>query len=86
MIFIGSKFRDIRKIKKITSASLARQIGVIPMTITNWEKNRSIPRSDHLVAASRLLGVSVDVFFIQEPLKVLPESLQGGLFDELSYS
>lgn len=55
---LGQRIAQARKQKGITTATLARQLGIKTSTLSSWEQDQSEPRSNRLVTLAGLLGVS----------------------------
>lgn len=61
-MFSGKQLRTIRQKEKMSQESLAQQLGVKKMTISNWEKEKNIPNQKHLQKLLALFEVSEDYF------------------------
>lgn len=58
MLYIAQNLRLLRNLQKLSQASLAKQIGVVPGTISNYENGTSKPDFDQLEKIIKILGVS----------------------------
>lgn len=57
---------ELKKIKKISQAQIARELGVTPSNLNDWAKGRSIPNADKITKLAEVLGVQVSDL-IDEP-------------------
>lgn len=62
---MGSLIKTLREEKKLTQEKLSEMfldenLVVSPIAISNWEKGKSIPEINNLVALSNFLGVTID--------------------------
>ncbi|GAQ24171.1 helix-turn-helix domain-containing protein [Tepidanaerobacter syntrophicus] len=57
---IGERIKHLREESRITQAELAKEIGVSPGNVGDWERGRAKPRFDALLALSRFFQISVD--------------------------
>ena len=55
---LGSRIAAARKLNQLTTAQLARRLGVQTKTLTSWQNNLAPPRASRLVMLSGLLGVT----------------------------
>ncbi len=55
---IGGRIHRARQALDLTTAQLARRVGVATATATSWEANRSQPRSNRLTMLAGVLNVS----------------------------
>lgn len=55
---IGGRITEARSAINLTTAQLARRMGVQTRTMANWERDVSIPRANRLVMLSGVLNVS----------------------------
>jgi transcriptional regulator with XRE-family HTH domain len=55
---LGARIIEAREAMGLTTAQLARRLGVRTSTIAGWESNRTEPRSNRLQMLAGLLGVS----------------------------
>jgi transcriptional regulator with XRE-family HTH domain len=63
---ISERVKMLRKIKKITQADLAKAIGVSPGNVGDWERGKTKPGSDALIALIQYFNVSADWLLIGE--------------------
>lgn len=68
----GEKLKQARKRKKLTQEALGRQLGITKFSVRDYERNKSKPKYDNLLAICKLLEVSADY------LMGLDESHQRG--------
>lgn len=54
---LGERIESARLARGLSNSQLARRIGVKPHTLQNWERDKTEPRSNKLVALSGILGV-----------------------------
>ena len=67
LIFIKPMLlKELIKAKGIKQSWLAKKIGVSEVTVSNWVKQKSIPKKEHLIKLSELLDVPIDVLFIKK--------------------
>lgn len=66
----GEVLRDLRKDRGMTQADLARELFLTPMTISSYERDRSVPDDATKIKIARLFNVSLDYLLglIREPL------------------
>lgn len=77
---IGEKIMLARKKKGWTQEQLAEQLQVSFQAVSLWERNESLPDTDHLVRLSRLLSCSLDDLLSEE---AAPQwTLHARLFNE----
>jgi len=63
---VGERLAGARKAAGLTQEKLANEIGVSFQAISTWERNESLPDTNHLMALSRALHVSLDQLFGEE--------------------
>ncbi|WP_288655320.1 MULTISPECIES: helix-turn-helix domain-containing protein [Pantoea] len=51
----GQRIRERRKMLKLTQQQLAADVGVSHVAISQWEKNETLPRGEHLLRLAELL-------------------------------
>jgi transcriptional regulator with XRE-family HTH domain len=56
----GKRLRQARKQAKLTGPYIAKQLGVSPQTISQWERELHHPNADRLAELARLIGVKTD--------------------------
>ena len=54
---LGERIESARLARGLSNSQLARRIGVKPHTLQNWERDKTEPRSNKLIALSGILGV-----------------------------
>ena len=50
---------ELRKEKNVSIKDLAKVVGVLPATISNWEKGKTKPNINHAIKLARFYGVSL---------------------------
>jgi transcriptional regulator with XRE-family HTH domain len=60
---IGKKIRNLRQNMEMSQIELAKIIGVSKSTMSNYERNYSIPDPDIVVALANYFNVSVDYLY-----------------------
>ena len=63
---VGEKLASARKALGFTQEKLANEIGVSFQAISTWERNESLPDTNHLMALSSTLHISLDQLFGEE--------------------
>src|SRR5690606_34258644 len=56
---LGERIRTARKAARLTQTDLARQLGLTPQSVQQWEQDQSEPRRKRMVDLAAALGVSV---------------------------
>ena len=54
----GERIRQRRKALKLTQQALANGIGVSHVAVSQWEKEETVPRGEHLLRLAELLQCS----------------------------
>lgn len=57
---LGTRFKTLRKSKKLTQQQIADAIGVSKTSVIYWEKGDNLPKHDSLMALANILGVTPD--------------------------
>lgn len=57
---IGSRLEGLRKMNSMTQAEVAKELSVVPNTISQYELGISTPDDTNKIKLSRIFGVSVD--------------------------
>jgi transcriptional regulator with XRE-family HTH domain len=58
---LSSRIRHARGLAKLSQAALAKQLGVGPSAVAQWEIPRGTnPNVDHIVAVARICGVAFE--------------------------
>ncbi|MBR4703333.1 MAG: helix-turn-helix transcriptional regulator [Oscillospiraceae bacterium] len=60
---LGEAIRNARTAKGMTQEALAEMIGVVPQTVSKWERNESQPDTELLSPLADALGISLDRLF-----------------------
>lgn len=55
---IGERLRRLRKKSGLTQEQLAEAVGVNPVTVSCWENNTYLPKTQSIKALAKALGVS----------------------------
>ena len=71
------RFRECREMRGMTQKYVALSLGVKAPSVSDWEKGKTNPTLDNLVALSKLLGTSTDVLLGIEP--DLPQDMPEGI-------
>ncbi|MDF4820353.1 peptidase S24 [Vibrio parahaemolyticus] len=68
---IGERIRDLRLKKRLSQKDLAKNVGVSPTAISQWEREEYEPRGKNLSKLSKALGTTVDYLTaaVQPPIK-----------------
>ena len=66
----GELLRELRKDRGMTQADLARELSFAPLTISAYERGRSVPDDATKVKIAKLFNISLDYLLglIREPL------------------
>lgn len=59
----GRLIREARRLAGLTQAELARRLGTTQSAVSNWERNRDIPRVDTLARILEACGFEADITF-----------------------
>ena len=62
---LGSRIRELRRLKGITQAQLAEMVGTEANTVSRWELDKLGMRKDYIVKFAKALGTSV-AFLLEE--------------------
>ena len=57
---IGKRFQLYRRRRQLTQKDAAKELGIKPYQLANYESNRSEPSIKVLIGMAKLYGVSVD--------------------------
>lgn len=71
---------ELKKIKKISQAQIARELGVTPSNLNDWAKGRSIPNADKITKLAEVLGVQVSDL-IDEPQPTENTNISNSTFN-----
>ncbi len=55
---LGERIAHARERTGLSTAQLARRLGVKSRTLANWERDETVPRANRLVMLAQLLGVA----------------------------
>lgn len=56
----GERIKHFRKLRGLSQGQIAIRLGITQSAVSQWEKNRTQPDPDQLIALVDLLGVSMD--------------------------
>ena len=56
----GKRFKELRKLNKLTQIQVATKLGIKQSNISDWENNVSRPEYENLIALSKLYDESID--------------------------
>lgn len=56
----GKRLRSARRQAKLAGPYVAKQLGVSPQTVSQWEREQHYPNADRLADLARVIGVKVD--------------------------
>lgn len=59
----GRLIREARRLAGLTQAELARRLGTTQSAVSNWERDRDIPRVDTLARILEACGFEADMTF-----------------------
>lgn len=59
----GRLIREARRLAGLTQAELARRLGTVQSAVSNWERDRDIPRVDTLARILEACGFEADMTF-----------------------
>lgn len=57
---IADKIRDLREIRGMTQAGLAKKLGITRSGVNAWEMGISVPSTQYIVALASIFEVSTD--------------------------
>ena len=57
---VGKRFKELRKLNKLTQIQVATKLGIKQSNISDWENNVSRPEYENLIALSKLYDESID--------------------------
>jgi transcriptional regulator with XRE-family HTH domain len=61
--------RELREARGWTQLELGYKLGVMPVTVHNWERGQHMPTASQLRALARAFGVSIDVIDFEGPVE-----------------
>ena len=61
----SEKVFQLRKERDLTQGELGNAIGVDKSHVSNWEKGKSMPSLENLIALAKFLGVSIDYLLLE---------------------
>ena len=64
---VGEKIQHHRKAKKLSQEELAGQLFVSRQTISQWEKDQTLPSIDNLIRLKEIFGISLDELLTDTP-------------------
>lgn len=63
---LGHQIKEARAARSLTQEALAERLGVVPQTVSKWERDESQPDAALLVPLADALGISLDTLFGRE--------------------
>lgn len=82
----GERLRRLRTDRAMSQSHLARQLGVSKVTVWNWEKDSSVPRSQSLEQLAEIFKCSVrELLFGNDPSAFPDEGERGSLREALEF-
>ena len=66
-VYVGNKINDLRTKKGISQETLARDIEVVPNTISRWETASNKPKLTELDRLAAYFDVHISYFFPPDP-------------------
>ncbi|WJM93419.1 helix-turn-helix transcriptional regulator [Pseudomonas brenneri] len=82
---ISARITRARLAKGLNQSQLARDLGVSPQAVQNWETGKANPKGERLSSLATILGVSVDHLVSGVPLKMWPSEVDGTAPEALSH-
>lgn len=88
---LGTRLKELRKIKKITQQQIANAIGVSKTSVIYWEKDDNLPKHESLMALAKVLNVSPayllngETNHRSEPNVSMPLQITGRLIPVISW-
>lgn len=62
------RFEEILCEKNITPYRVAKDLGISPMTLSDWKHDKSKPKLEKMIKISEYLGVEVEEFADHKPI------------------
>lgn len=82
---IATRIARAREAKGLSQSQLARDMGISPQAVQNWEAGKANPKGDRLSSLAMILGVSVDHLITGAPMKAWPSEVDATSPDALSH-
>ena len=57
---VAERIREIRRENKLSQTEFGEKLNVSQDTVSLWEKGKSVPSAEYLVAIAQTFGVSTD--------------------------
>ncbi len=57
---VAERIREIRTENKLSQTQFGEKLNVSQDTVSLWEKGKSVPTAEYLIAIARMFGVSTD--------------------------
>lgn len=57
---VATRLKELRSEKGLTQSGLGKLLNVSQDTVSLWEKGKSLPNTEYIIALSKLYGVSAD--------------------------
>lgn len=78
----GERLRRLRTDRAMSQSHLARQLGVSKVTVWNWEKDSSVPRSQSLEQLAEIFKCSVRELLFGDDASAFPDDGERGSLRE----
>ena len=85
----AKRLKEIRESRGLLQADVAKELGLVTTTYSNWEQGRTLPALTYLPALARFFGVSTDYLLgvskqdaidkVTKRMKQLPKSSQAAI-------
>ncbi|MEP3429524.1 MAG: helix-turn-helix domain-containing protein [Roseibium sp.] len=80
---LGERICKARDVSGLSTAQLARRLGIKTSTLHSWESDRSEPRSNKLVLLAGVLNVSPTWLLVGRGTPPIPEDAGGADLDSM---
>jgi SOS-response transcriptional repressor LexA len=74
----GSRIKSKRTELQLTQSAIAKQIGVTPPTIGQWERDETMPKGEHVIKLADILQVSPGWIITGRHAPAFPDSHHSG--------
>lgn len=71
---ISLRLQKQRKLNNYSQEELADKIGVSRQAVSKWERGKSSPDTDNLIALAKLYGITIDELINSNPIKANTDS------------
>ena len=85
----AKRLKEIRESRNLLQSDVARELGIVTTTYSNWEQGRTLPALTYLPALARFFGVTTDYLLgvskedtideVTKLMKKLPKSSQAAI-------